>query len=339
LITDLFWVENLRTYVALVVCSFFSLPCTLTDIVIALHPWKDVQAYAAFKCEGTRAYTIGYFSEHEYRVKRRFGQEWSLPCQLFSKAVVFAFKCWMLTQEWSLILAVSCLSSSGSMALGFCTTLKLMYDRKVLLTNLGNLVNQAAPGDGTDSLHQRQVIQAGRLLKKYFPGQKAVLPAQPVGTMPRPTDPPDPKCKRCGRRLHEGGATQPLCRHGNTDVKEDARVRLAENYASFFDADQGVLGPDDVGEVIQAGPELAKLGKRRLVKALTGVSAGAHWWYDEGAIVEARRRWGIFRGDGCRDRVAGLKCRDGGPELAGGAGGLDGSRQILSSSPGAAGLV
>merc|ERR1719379_2683155 len=71
LITDLFWVENLWTYVALVVCSFFSLPCTLTDIVIALHPWKDIQAYAAVKVEGSRAYTIGYFSEQEYRVKRR----------------------------------------------------------------------------------------------------------------------------------------------------------------------------------------------------------------------------------------------------------------------------
>jgi hypothetical protein len=143
LITDLHFIENLRTFIGLVVFAFFNLPCSVTDIVLALHPWKNIQAFAAIKCDGVRAYTVGYFNENECRVRERFGQEYLLPSQLLTKKLTLCFKLYWCSKALSLVLLVSVISSLGSIVLAWIHFIGLVTDR-IPAKHVGRLDQQSA---------------------------------------------------------------------------------------------------------------------------------------------------------------------------------------------------
>lgn len=55
LITNCNNFDTAITFIALIIFNFFDVQGQVREIVIQLHPWKSVQPFVAFKCEGTRA--------------------------------------------------------------------------------------------------------------------------------------------------------------------------------------------------------------------------------------------------------------------------------------------
>jgi hypothetical protein len=312
LITQISRIEQLWCFAALVSFAFFNIPISVTDIVITLHPWTNVKKFAAVKCEGARAFMVGYFSEYEYRVSRRYGQQRLVPLQLLSKMVVFCFKVYLCTYDFSLILVVSCLSSIGSMASGWIIVVSLLFDRRILKQTLENKIQEydeevrssaRRGGIAQDTPHKRQAKAAAALLDKHY-GKAAVAGVNKDLRKPVPTwapskgcespgnDGSEKPCTKCGRKpCHGYVASQEA---NDTGPKKEAKVKLSEMSRDCHDAMLGPLKGGDIGEVVQVGPFLRGLGYRRLVRSQK--EPQRCWWYDDDAITEVPsvpiRRWG-----------------------------------------------
>merc|ERR1712032_583412 len=119
LITTTSTIDRLYVFLALVAFTFFDVEKQVRDIVIMLHPWKSVQPYAAFKCEGHRAYIVGYMDEYMFRLENRTGQWSVLPFNILTRTIIFALKLYMVLthvmsdskDQMSYTLVVSTLSS------------------------------------------------------------------------------------------------------------------------------------------------------------------------------------------------------------------------------------
>jgi len=84
--------DQAAAWVALFFFKFVHLDAIVKDIIIWLHPWKNVQPYAAFKADGARCYMIGWASEYMYRCDNKQGQQELLSMQLFLVGIVCTFK-------------------------------------------------------------------------------------------------------------------------------------------------------------------------------------------------------------------------------------------------------
>mmetsp|Transcript_15958 Transcript_15958/g.34955 ORF Transcript_15958/g.34955 Transcript_15958/m.34955 type:complete len:689 (+) Transcript_15958:79-2145(+) len=310
--------DRRAAYIAMVAFIFFSVEKQVKDIVIMLHPWKSVQPFAAFKTEGTRAFIVGYPDEYLFRVDNRPGQLRSLPAQLVTKSVVFALKLYMFIRFRPLSVGVSCLSSVGSLGMGWQRWVTLRRNRAELQRSLMATKEELdilwSDGHWDDAAH-KQWQAVAKLLFLHF-GQKlekrekpeisptsdgslptrslsknsgtGLIPAfstvisniTPVSSTTLPNLVPGGFCPKCGRGIVQARPSYQETVEVLSKADLPVTVELSTDYRAFHDASCGYLKPGELGQLIERGPEHPVLGIRGLVE--TGKQE--MWWYDLGAL-------------------------------------------------------
>merc|ERR1712117_475710 len=81
LITDLCPPEIALTFLSMLFFAFFNVEKQVKDIVIYLHPFKNVQIYSAVKCEGHRAHFVGFRSRLMFNVENNRERAWAMPIE------------------------------------------------------------------------------------------------------------------------------------------------------------------------------------------------------------------------------------------------------------------
>jgi len=158
------------TLVALVVFTFFGIKKTVRDIVPMLHPWKSVQPFAAFKCNGHRAFLVGYPEKFHYLSTDMSGQQVQLPLRIAIKTSVLVFKAYMFVYcvlqdhdrlgAWE-ALATSIFLSSGSLVLHWLKGYRLLSNRRKLWTRLKRVCMRANPSESekVEQGHAKRLMQ------------------------------------------------------------------------------------------------------------------------------------------------------------------------------------
>jgi hypothetical protein len=85
------------TFMAMIAFEFFLLEKDIKDIVINLHPWKGVQDFSAFKCEGHRAFFLGFRSKSMHRAENCLSMWRCLPLHMLSKLVMLIMKLYLIS--------------------------------------------------------------------------------------------------------------------------------------------------------------------------------------------------------------------------------------------------
>jgi len=179
LITNCSAFDRCYTFAALVAFTFFDVQRQVKDIVAMLHPWKSVQPYAAIKCEGHRAYILGYLDAYMFRMENRIGQQMQLLWYILMKTAIFALKGWMLLVflsapgkslvqklQSSLPLLVSLFSSVVCAGWAWYDFYHLRKDRNHVRRRLLEGLQAAPPNDVFAGQHQQEAARG--LLALHF---------------------------------------------------------------------------------------------------------------------------------------------------------------------------
>jgi len=295
--------DRRATYFAMVAFIFFSVEKQVKDIVICLHPWKSVQPFAAIKTEGTRAFVVGYRDECLFRVENLPGQWREMPAQLISKTVVFSLKLFMFINNLGSTLGASCMSSVGSLVMGWRQWLRLRHDRKQLLQSLLKLKRHLDWLWKTGQWNDKADSQWQALTKLLFLHFRMVLEERkislsPLQTAPRemmmavfsdslsPTLPSmlsDELCLKCGRLSMRAHVSEAASMQLLSQIELPVFVKLSQDYHAFHDAKYGPLKHKRIGKLIQRGPDHPGLVMRGLVESCDP-GGGTTWWYDLRAL-------------------------------------------------------
>lgn len=162
LISDCSAKSKMRTFVAMIAFEFFGIEQDVKDLPILLHPWKGVQEYGAFKCEGHRAFFVGYASKTMHRVESSRAVWCSLPPQVLTKTILFLFKAYLTWHTMNLPLGVATLCTLLSIGYGYMKLFIIFRQRRLFRRRLLRGLESGRPGSAQYNADQR-------LLAKAFP--------------------------------------------------------------------------------------------------------------------------------------------------------------------------
>lgn len=96
-------IDKAWAWAAMCCFKFINLDAIVKDIIIWLHPWKNVQPYGSFKADGHRCYVVGFASEYMFRCENKHSQQEFLSQQLFLVAVLATFKVNIVIESGTLL--------------------------------------------------------------------------------------------------------------------------------------------------------------------------------------------------------------------------------------------
>lgn len=216
LITDLCPTEIYKTFLAMVFFAFFYVEKQIKDIVIYLHPFKNVQIYSALKCEGHRVHFVGFRSKLMFRIENTRDMEWSIPIQVVMKILVLGFKIWMFfwqahANTFSLPVLVSLATSIPSSFWLFSKWWRVKSDRKKFRAELRARIARLKKKESTGELSEqsaRELAAEEKLLLDQFQER----PSDQGGFDKTPRSPKRRsicgECPRCGRLANDCRACQ-----------------------------------------------------------------------------------------------------------------------------------
>lgn len=111
---------------------FLGVPKRVKDLPVMLHPWKAVQAFAAFKADGHRGYFLGYPNVALFRCEDEAALLQMLLPTICMMLVMTALKvyCTVTTEVTWLFFAINVIPSLVSFCLNMKSWHRMMQDRK-----------------------------------------------------------------------------------------------------------------------------------------------------------------------------------------------------------------
>lgn len=242
-----------KTYIAMVAFEFFLVEKDVKDIPINLHPWKGMQDYSAFKCEGHRAFFVGYRSKTMHRVENIRSFWFCLPKQLATKLAVLVFKAFLMYRLFvfegqgkvSLSVVAATISSLVSVIWDFTNLVHAYRIRDKFYTRL---IARLKRNETEDSQYRADVRLLGLHFRCWWDSERhqairfgCTAMKKFIGLDPFAT--PNEKCTACGRKpIKKGEPTDKKPMQQTSDPKDkDSAKRVS--FADLPDASLKV--PDE----------------------------------------------------------------------------------------------
>lgn len=170
------WIDRWVSFLALVLFALFSVENMVKDIVTVLHPWKSVQPYAAMKFENTRSYVVGWKTESMFRVENRPGAQLTLPVQLATRTLAFAFKLYLCFLFLRIDLLAATASSVPSIVWGWYRFITLSRSRRSFHKYLISRLKSGTIEDGERRAMEKMLARHFKQrMNKYYRAKSSVL--------------------------------------------------------------------------------------------------------------------------------------------------------------------
>jgi len=135
-------------FMCLMLFTYFSVQKFATDIIMQCHPWKEVQQpFAAIKCEGHRAYLLGFPDVSLFEVENESRQWAMMPFHLFGSGIMFFAKLVIYIQVRWVAVLVSVLISFPSIIWAWVNFWKLKQDRATAYNHIIKRIHASQDSD------------------------------------------------------------------------------------------------------------------------------------------------------------------------------------------------
>lgn len=109
--THLNRLDAIHAFSAMAAFCFLGVDTLVRDMPVWLHPFKNVQPYSAFKCDGHRCYVIGFASEYMFRCDSMVRQHILQITQIGVRLILLLFKVSCALKTWDVTTILLCLPS------------------------------------------------------------------------------------------------------------------------------------------------------------------------------------------------------------------------------------
>eukprot|EP00931_Biecheleriopsis_adriatica_P090500 TRINITY_DN6447_c1_g1_i1.p1 TRINITY_DN6447_c1_g1~~TRINITY_DN6447_c1_g1_i1.p1 ORF type:complete len:370 (+),score=72.36 TRINITY_DN6447_c1_g1_i1:27-1112(+) len=272
IVTNCSKLDQIQAFIALVTFHFFSVQSLVKDIVIALHPHKSIQPYAAIKSEGHRAFIVGWRCEHMFKVENRQGQYLALLLASISKFASLLLKLLII---WDTLNNLNVNFIFGTVC-GLPSLCNASYEWFVLHRARASLKGEleaiiACERDEMLSVKKTREIEAAKKILVQHRMRDA-----DVDDALSSSDPENMLCVHCDRLLSERTLVF------EESVAVGQAVRLCHSAGNCGDADRGPLAPGEIAVV----KSIEKGSRDMRMRVCVANQKGATWWYNREALEE-----------------------------------------------------
>lgn len=156
-------------FIALTLFQYLGIDKEVRSMVIWLHPWKSVQPYAAVKCDGHRAFIVGYVSCYQFHVENAKGQFQVLPLQIFLKVIGSFMRILIVTVKREPTTVLATVPVIIGLFWSIYKYKKIRKDRLLLRSWILEMAEQ--------DLQEHQRMACYKLYQLHFPSDKIVKKA------------------------------------------------------------------------------------------------------------------------------------------------------------------